>query len=68
MCGGHHHGYHSGSDMEEADLGSVSGRTLGIARAQKPRTSGFKFQLCYLLAYKVLMFVYLSFLSSSVGV
>lgn len=61
-------GIGSGSDMEEADLGSVAGRTLVTARAQEPHTSGFKFQLCYLLTYKVLMFVYLGFLSSSVGV
>ena len=31
----------SGSVMEEADLGGVSGRTLGVATAREPCTSGF---------------------------
>lgn len=48
--------------MEEADLGSVSGRTLGIGLVS-PAHLGSNVHSCYLLASKVLMSVCLSFLS-----
>lgn len=56
----------SGCSMEEAGLGSVSERMLGIAWAPEPHTSGFKCQLCHLRACKVSTSVP-CFLSNSVG-